>query len=202
MAGFTVISDVSAGLLRKLRDSLCPDPVQSPESIQLASPADKNADFQLGLFLYDLKDLGEYRTSVKVVRAENRREFPPRPLTLSYLLFLNNKAQIAAGAEAEQRILGKALQTMLDDPAVPLPPRLSGDTAEEAAVTFLNLSFEDKSKIWSSLSAPYQVALYFSASPVLLSSTRSEAFTRVRQMEVSLAEEKRDRPGERGERLG
>ena len=85
MAGFSIISDVSAGLLKALRKGLCPEPVQSPESIQLASPADKNADFQLGLFLYDLREMGEYRSSAQMVRPGNRREFPPRPVSYTHL---------------------------------------------------------------------------------------------------------------------
>uniref|UniRef100_UPI003AB29067 Pvc16 family protein n=1 Tax=Anaerotruncus massiliensis (ex Liu et al. 2021) TaxID=2321404 RepID=UPI003AB29067 len=115
---------------------------------------------------------------------------PPRPLTLCYLLFLNGKAQIAAGAEAEQRILGRALQALADDPAVGLARLHSfeGEADEDAAITFLNLSFDDKSKIWSSLSVPYQLGVYFSVSPVLLSSTRSESFVRVRESEVTLSQ--------------
>ena len=59
---------------------------------------------------------------------------------------------------------------------------------EDAAITFLNLSFDDKSKIWSSLSVPYQLGVYFSVSPVLLSSTHSESFVRVRESEVTLSQ--------------
>ncbi len=188
MAGFAVISDVSNGVLKALRTQLCPEPVQSPESIQLASPADKNADFQLGLFLYDIREMGEYRASAMVRSTNNRRSFPPRPLTLCYMLYLNSKAQIAAGAEAEQRILGRALQVLSDYPVVDMAqaPSQAGNPDDDAAVTFLNLSFEDKSKIWSALNIPYQVGVYFSVSPVMLSSTRSELFVRVTESEITL----------------
>lgn len=188
MAGFAVISDVSNGVLKALRNQLCPEPVQSPESIQLASPADKNADFQLGLFLYDIREMGEYRASGLVRGTNNRRTFPPRPLTLCYMLFLNRKAQIAAGAEAEQRILGRSIQILSDYPVIDLgqAPSQAGAPGEDATVTFLNLSFEDKTKIWAALNIPYQVAVYFSVSPVLLSSTRSEEFVRVTESEISL----------------
>lgn len=188
MAGYSIISDVSGGLLKTLRRDLCPEPIQSPESIQLASPADKNADFQLGLYLYDFKELGECRVSAQTQRPGNLRQFPPRPLTLSYLLFLNSKAQIVAGADVEQRVLGRALQTLSDNPSVELSKLHSfQDSADaDAAITFLSLSFDDKTKIWSSLSVPYQIAVYFSVAPVLLSSTRSESFTRVRESTVTL----------------
>lgn len=62
MADFSIVADVSAGLLKLLRAQICPTPVSAPEAIRLAAPTDKNGDFQLGLYLYDLRELGEYRT--------------------------------------------------------------------------------------------------------------------------------------------
>lgn len=190
MAEYTIVSDVSIHLLRTLREYLCPEPVQSPEAIKLASPADKNNDYQLGLFLYDLRELGEYRPSTQLRGADNRKTFPPRTLSLHYMLYLNGKAQIAAGAEAEQRILGRALQVLSDRPLVDMAAAhpFEGAPDASAAVTFLQLSFEEKCRIWSALSIPYQVGLYFSASPILLSSTRSEPFVRVTDAEFTLAQ--------------
>lgn len=188
MADFSIISDVSDTLIRLMRDSLCPEPVQSPESIKLASPADKNADFQLGLFLYDIREYGEYRSSAPVRRTDNTRTPPPKPLALFYLLFLNSKAQIAAGAEAEQRILGRGLQALTDNPFIRVARSALPDSPPEepASITFLTLSFDDKSKIWSALTMPYQVGVYFSVSPVLLSSRRSESVVRVTDADFTL----------------
>ena len=47
MADFSIISDVSNEVLKVLREQICPELIQSPESIALAIPTDKNADFQL-----------------------------------------------------------------------------------------------------------------------------------------------------------
>ncbi|MEG1774496.1 MAG: DUF4255 domain-containing protein [Oscillospiraceae bacterium] len=192
MADFSIISDVSAALVKTLREALCPEPVQSPESIKLASPADKNADFQLGLFLYDLREMSEYRSSAQLRGADNRKTLPPRPLTLCYMLFLNSKAQIAAGAEAEQRILGRALQALSDQPMVSIAAAHPfGERADDdASLTFLNLSFEDKSKIWSTLSVPYQLGVFFNVSPVLLASAHSQPIVRVTDVEFTLNQPK------------
>lgn len=102
------------------------------------------------------------------------------------MLFLNSKAQIAAGAEAEQRILGRALQVLTDYPTVDVNEAhpFSGEIEEQAAVTLLPLSFEEKTKLWSALSQPYQLGIFFSVSPLMLSSRREEPFTRVREIEV------------------
>ncbi len=185
MADFSIVADVSASVLKLLREQLCPEAMQSPESIRLAAPTDKNGDFQLGIFLYDLREMSEYRSSAPI-RGGNAKTLPPKPLTLHYMLFLNSKAQIAAGAEAEQRILGRAMQILSDYPVVDVnrAPLSAEDAEESASVTFLNLSFEDKTKIWSALNIPYQVGVYFTVSPVLLSSRRSEPFVRVTDIEV------------------
>lgn len=186
MADFSVVADVSAGLLRLLRAQMCPSPVSAPESIRLAGPTDKNGDFQLGLYLYDLRELGEYRAGALQRGADNIRRRPPRPLTLHYMLFLNSKAQMATGAEAEQRILGRALQVLSDYPAVDvneLHP-YSPEPEEAAAISLLTLTFEEKTKIWAALSTPYQLGIYFSVSPLMLSSRREESFARVREVEI------------------
>ena len=186
MADFSIVADVSAALLKLLRAQMCPVPVSAPEAIRLAVPTDKNGDFQLGLYLYDLREQGEYRAGAMQRGADNIRRRPPRPLALHYMLFLNSKAQIAAGAEAEQRILGRALQVLSDYPTIDVNEAhpYSQELEESASVTILSMTFEEKTKIWSALSTPYQLGVYFSVSPLLLSSRRQESFARVREVEV------------------
>ncbi len=183
MAEFSIISDVSNAVVKLLRENVCPEPVQVPEAILLTQPTDKNSDFQLGVFLYDIKDLGEYRSS-NPTRRGNVRQMPDRPLVLSYMLFLNSKAQMTIGAEAEQRILGRSLQTLMDNPQIDiLSLHPQDENANNAAITILNMTFDDKSKIWSALSMPYQVCLFFQVSPVMLSSRTTDEFVRVKSVE-------------------
>ena len=89
--------------------------------------------------------------------------YPSKPMQLCFLLFLNGRAQIAAGAEIELRVLGRALQTLMDKPFFDIAQAqpFLGEPEGEAAVTILNLTFDEKTKIWSSLSMPYQVGVYF-----------------------------------------
>ena len=47
MADFSIISDVSNEVLNVLREQICPELIQSPESIALGIPSDKNADFSI-----------------------------------------------------------------------------------------------------------------------------------------------------------
>jgi len=181
MAEFSVIADTGAALLMLLREYLHPDPVVSPESIILASPTDKNSDFQVGLYLYDIKELSEYRNTTPIHTGDNLRVRPPKLLSLYYTLFVNNKAQIAAGAEMEQRIFGRAIQALSDNGSLRLSdanPYLP-DGEDVSTLSLLGHSFEDKTKIWSALQMPYQVGVYFMVSPVQLSSRVSEKIVRV-----------------------
>ncbi len=181
MADFSVISDTSAALLKVLRENLCPDLIQSPEAISLVSPNDKSGDFQLGLFLYDMQELNEYRASGPVRRLNNTVTLPDKAFTLSYMLFMNNHAQIASGAETEQRILGRTIQAIMDNPIIDIASAqaYSENEGDSIMSSIINPSYEEKNRIWTSFSMPYQMSIYFSVAPVVVSSRTSGKFTRV-----------------------
>ena len=184
MADFSVISDVSNEVLKVLRENICPELIQSPESIALAVPTDKNADFQLGLYLYDIQELREYQQQDLIRLRGNKAQYPPKPLNLFFALFINTKSQFMSNMENEQRILGRAMQVLMDHAIL----YESGEEDEgSASVTLLPLSYEEKTKIWSVLSVPYQLGIYFSVSPVLLSSRRVRTFRRVVATEFDVA---------------
>ena len=89
-----------------------------------------------------------------------------------------------SNVENEQRILGRAMQVLMDHAIL----YESGEEDEgSASVTLLPLSYEEKTKIWSVLSVPYQLGIYFSVSPVLLSSRRVRTFRRVVAAEFDVA---------------
>ena len=176
MADFSIISDVSNEVLNVLREQICPELIQSPESIALGIPSDKNADFQLGLYLYDVQELREYRQMDPIRLWWVLRLVSPKPLTLYYALYVNTKSQLTSNAENEQRILGRALQVLMDHAIL---YDMEGEEEASASITILPLSFEEKTKIWSVLNVPYQLGIYFSVSPVLLSSRRVRSFKRV-----------------------
>lgn len=183
MSDFSVISDVSNEILKLLRENICPELIPSPESVKLVSPTDKNADFQLGLYLYDIQELREYKQLNLIRTGGNRATFPPKPLNLFFALYINTKSQMMSDAENEQRILGRVMQVLMDNAIL----YDSGESGEEtnASITFLTMSFEDKTKLWSVLSMPYQLAVYFSVSPILLSSRRVHTYTRVLETEFN-----------------
>ena len=56
MADYPIISDVSAYIVRTLRKKMCPEPIPSPNNIEISSPADQDVDYILGLYLYDIRE--------------------------------------------------------------------------------------------------------------------------------------------------
>ncbi|MBQ4347720.1 MAG: hypothetical protein IJC39_04670, partial [Firmicutes bacterium] len=90
MAQFSVVSDISDYLIGRLRDSLCPDIINIPEKIIQVSPADKNADYVLGLYLFDMVDTGEFpQVNMRPV-GDSKLRYPPKTITLYYMLFVNS----------------------------------------------------------------------------------------------------------------
>lgn len=182
MSDFSIISEVSNEIIKILREKLCPELIQSPESIKLISPGEKNADFQLGMYLYDIQELRE-QPQTEMIRMNSRQaRYPSKPLNLFFTLYINTKSQMMSDMENELRIMGKLLQVLMD--CTVLEGLKKEEEGEEAPmITLLNLNFEEKGKLWSMFSMPYQLAVYFSVSPVILSSEKVYTFTRVMQTE-------------------
>ena len=188
MADFSIISDVSNVVLKLLRENICPELIQSPESIALAAPTDKNADFQLGLYLYDIQELREYQNLDMIRLRGNQAQYPPKPLNLFFALYMNTKSHMMSNVENEQRILGRAMQVLMDH-AILYETAENDETS--ASITLLPMSYEEKTKIWSVLSIPYQLGIYFSVAPVLLSSRRIRSFKRVVAAEFDVSQRQR-----------
>ncbi len=178
MGDFSIISEISNAILKTMREQICPELIQAPEAIALTLPSDKNADFQLGLYLYDIQEMREYRQTEYVRINHMERRLPPKPLQLYYAMYINPRSQLTVDAENEQRILGRVMQILMDHPILPEEIEQE-EEGMSMTVTFQTMSFEEKSKLWSVLSVPYQLAVYFSVSPVMLSSRKVSSFTRV-----------------------
>ena len=56
MADYPIISDVSSYILKVLRSKMCPEPIPSPNNIEISSPASQDVDYILGLYLYDIRE--------------------------------------------------------------------------------------------------------------------------------------------------
>lgn len=181
MADYPIIADVSAHMVRILREKMCPEPIPSPNNIAVTSPAEQDADYILGLYLYDIREEGEVSVPRLASVGRTRLRRPPRPYGLYYMLFINGSSQMGLKAGDTQKILGRAAQIVNDGGSVN-PCRLqSWLESEEPPIIFTpaKISLDDKVRVWSAINKPYQVSLFYRAAPVFLSSEITEDPPRV-----------------------
>lgn len=150
---------------------MCPEPIPSPNNISVCSPAESDADYLLGLYLYDIREEGEMSLPPMIARG-SRMQKPPRPYSLYYMLFINGSSQMGLKAADIQKIVGRAAQIVNDGNTV--NPRELQNWLEipepPIAFTQAKMTLEEKVRVWSAISKPYQVSLFYKASPVFLSS--------------------------------
>lgn len=172
MADYPIISDVSQYMVKLLRERMCPEPIPSPNNISVCSPSEQDADYILGIYLYDIREEGEVSVPPMINAGRMRLQRPPRPYSLYYMLFINGSSQMGLKAADVQKILGRAAQVVNDRNAV--NPRVMQTWLEnnEPPIVFspAKLSLEDKVRVWSAINKPYQVSLFYKAAPVFISS--------------------------------
>lgn len=188
MADYPIISDVSSYLVKLLRRKMCPEPIPSPNNIEVSSPAEQDVDYILGLYLYDIRAEGEISVPPLMNPGKTRLAPPPKPYSLYYMLFINGSSQMGLKAHDIQKIIGRAAQ-VINDGNVVYPNELQTWLESREApiiITPSKLSLEDKVRVWSAINKPYQVSLFYKAAPILLSSEILIDAPRVTQAEFSL----------------
>ncbi len=172
MADYPIIADVSAYIVRTLRQKMCPEPIPSPNNIEISSPASQDVDYILGLYLYDVKEENDVTRPPNIQRGRVQLTLPPRPYSLYYMVFINGSSQMGLKAPDIQKIIGRVAQIINDNNSV-LPNQLQSwlDTQEPPIVlSQAKISLEEKVRVWSAINKPYQISLFYKAAPVFLSS--------------------------------
>lgn len=172
MADYPIISDVSNYIVRTLRQKMCPEPIPSPNNIEVSSPADQDVDYILGLYLYDIKEEGEVALPQFMPAGRVRLEKAPKPYSLYYMVFINGSSQMGLKAPDIQKILGRVAQIVNDNNSV-LPNELQNWLeTQEPPITLsqAKISLEEKVRVWQAINKPYQVSLFYKAAPVFVSS--------------------------------
>ncbi|MDR1952979.1 MAG: DUF4255 domain-containing protein [Clostridiales Family XIII bacterium] len=172
MADYSIISDISAHIVRTLREKMCPEPIPSPNNIDVSSPAEQDVDYILGLYLYDIAEELSLTTSPLVRAGGTRLTKPSKPYALYYMLFINGSSQMGLKAHDIQKIIGRAAQIVNDgnvvEPRV-VQPWLEFDEAP-IIITPARMPLEEKVRVWSAINKPYQVSMFYKVAPVMLSS--------------------------------
>jgi len=183
VADYTIISDVSAYIVKMLREKMCPEPVPSPNNIEISSPASQDVDYIIGLYLYDVREETTIARPPMLETKGLQITKPPVPYSLYYMVFINGSSQMGLKAPDIQKIIGKAAQVVSDNGVVyphQLQPWLD---AGEPPITLsqAKLGLEEKVRVWQAISKPYQISLFYKAAPVFVSSEVSVEPPRVRE---------------------
>ncbi len=172
MADYTIISDVSAYIVRTLRERMCPEPVPSPNNIEISSPASQDVDYIIGLYLYDIREETQIASPPMVERGKVQLLRPPKPYSLYYMVFINGSSQMGLKAPDIQKIIGRVAQIVGDNNSVSpreLQPWL--DASEPPIVlSQAKMELDEKVRVWQAINKPYEISLFYKAAPVFLSS--------------------------------
>lgn len=172
MADYPIIADISNYIVRTLRGKMCPEPIPSPNNIEVSSPADQDVDYILGLYLYDIREATGAAMQPFMSAGQVRLQKTPKPYELYYMVFINGSSQMGLKALDIQKILGRVAQLVNDNNSV-MPNQLQKwlDTPEPPIViSQAKMSLEEKVRVWQAINKPYQVSLFYKAGPVFLSS--------------------------------
>ena len=172
MADYPIIADVSGYIVRTLREKMCPEPIPSPNNIEISSPASQDVDYIVGLYLYDIKEDVEVTRPNYIQHGRVQLQKPPRPYALFYMVFINGGSQMGLKDPDIQKIIGKVAQIVNDNNAVRPATLQSWLTEEEPPIVLsqAKISLEEKVRVWQAINKPYQVSLFYKAAPVYLSS--------------------------------
>ena len=172
MADYPIIADVSQFIVKTLRQKMCPEPIPSPNNIEVSSPASQDVDYILGLYLYDIREENDVTRPVTVPRGRVKLQVPPKPYSLYYMVFINGSSQMGLKAPDIQKIVGRVAQIINDNASVYPNQLQSWLEAEEPPIVLsqAKISLEEKVRVWSAINKPYQISLFYKAAPVFLSS--------------------------------
>lgn len=172
MADYTIISDVSAFIVRTLREKMCPEPVPSPNNIEISSPTSQDVDYIVGLYLYDIKEDTQIASPPMLERGKVQLLKPPKPYSLYYMVFINGSSQMGLKAPDIQKIIGRVAQIVNDNSSVrpsELQPWLD-DSEPPIVLSQAKMELDEKVRVWQAINKPYEISLFYKAAPVFLSS--------------------------------
>lgn len=190
MGKYTAIAQVGQAMVRLLQEHLCPEPLMNPDVISLCAPPDRG-DSVVGLYLYDVGESDAVRAVNPVAVGENQLRQPPMLLQLGYMLTVYSSAEAKFRALDEQRILGRAMQALNDHAVLDAGTLMQDPSAlyGKINIQLVNLTMEEKMRIWSFPEIPYRLSVCYKVAPVEIESTRMRTVRRVVDVQMGAREE-------------
>lgn len=180
MASYTAISSITKKIAELMQKELVPNLIPSEEYIGFASPNERDS-LMLGIFLYDIRESDEIKANRMLVKDSNTMRYPPVYLNLYYMITAYADGDVLFRALREEMILGKIIRYFHDNSVIMAE---NGEVPVKAEI--MNMSIEEKSKIWSLVGMPYKLSVFYKVSPVTIDSGRIREVTRVTGIDIRI----------------
>lgn len=167
MGSYTIFAQTSTAIASLLRDTISPEPLAKPEQIGICSPQEKG-NYTVGIFLYDVEMEKQMQLQGRIQLDTEQYKEPPLIFSLYYMIFVHLDGDTHTKCVDEQRILGKIIQQLYNYRKIP-QQYLQGDSL---LLEYLNISLEEKNKLYSLLQHSYETACFYKASPVVMDTER------------------------------
>ena len=190
MADYTALVEAGNALVELLRDNLTPEPVDNRETIALCSPHESENN-QLTLYLYHVEEEARNLSAGYYQADRDSQRRMPAQFALRYLVTAHSKAPVQMREADQSRILGAVLQTLRDNPVIPLK-YLEGSLAEEGAdlhVNVENTPLEQLLKIWNNNSKEYKLSIVVMVTGVSIQSRQERRVPRVTEVIIDTKNE-------------
>ena len=189
MANYTIISDVGNTIVNVLRENMVPDVIPNADAIGLCSPADKG-DIVLGVYLYDVKESEDVFDNEMRMYDPHSQKYPSKYMNLYYMVTAYSMSDIKFRSSEEHKILGRALQVLMDHSNLDADLFGSDGKTDKYPVRIeqLRLDNDERMKLWNMPNVPYKLSLYYKVSPIEIESTRVRQVHRVTRVDVDLLE--------------
>lgn len=184
VADYSVIADVGLSLVNALKKALVPELISHVDGVGLANPIDKG-DMNLTVYLYDIKENSEARNN-EMVDLGNRLKYPGMALDLYYLITAHSSSDVLTRGIDEQRILGKTMQLLHDNPVLKEEDLEGCLIASGTTIRISKEAFPFETLITLFPNQPYKLSLAYRVGPVVLDSTRTREISRVTERQLRM----------------
>ncbi len=185
MGRYTIISEISQKIVDLLCEGMVPDIITDKNGIGLCGP-DEKGDFSVGVYLYNIEENYDFKQSGMINVNYKEQKFPPLVLSLYYMITAYSSSDIKFRAIQEQRILGRVMQILADNSIINGSDFGNDVMGADIRIELLNLSIDEKIKLWNDNTKPYKTSICYKITPVELESTKGRRISRVTEFTVKL----------------
>lgn len=171
-----------------LRNAMVPKTVRHREQIGLCAPQERG-DYSVGVWLYDIRECTELKSHEMVTIDKERQLYPPIYVNLYYMITAYSAGELRYRAQEEALMLGKIIQTFHDAGVMEFSRAGAADGAKPVCqIVRLDLSMEEKLKIYHVPDGTYKTSLFYEVGPLELTSERQRSVRRVKDISYTVKE--------------